>query len=492
MKNYFKGDFYNDFLASIVVFLVALPLCMGIALASGVDPIVGLLSGITGGIVVGAFAGSPLQVSGPAAGLAVMVFQFVEKYGIESLVPLGIMAGAFQVVMYRFKLAQYFRAMSPSLIKGLLAGIGLLILISQLHIALLNKPGGNGLKNIVALPGVFLTNLFETGAAQVSFGLAIAVVLIIFLWQKFFPELNKKCPAPLVAIISAATVANLAGLNIDFVHIPDDILGGIHFISLDKFSNFSFGMAFSAVAIAFVASAESLLCVNAVDKISGEKSDYDQEIFAQGLGNIVAGMVGALPLTGVIVRSSANIESGGKTRGSAVMHGIWLVLLVFFFPQVLELIPIAALAGILIYTGLKLLDIKSIPAMIKEDKKEALVFLLTLGLITTTDLLTGVVVGFVVSLFVLMSEVMKLDIKEEDGNEGVQLVMEGKATFLHIPKVSKELTRVTNMNGNAVTVDLRQISYVDSTIMEELKNWLKEDAERENGERKVMYPNEPT
>jgi len=491
MRSYFKENFYNDFLSSVVVFLVALPLCMGIALASGVDPIVGLLSGIIGGIVVGTFAGSPLQVSGPAAGLAVMVFQFVEKYGVESLVPLGIIAGIFQIIMYRFKLAQYFRAMSPALIKGMLAGIGLLILISQMHIALLNKPGGNGLNNILELPGIFMTNLFGSGVAQVSFGLALSVVFLIFVWQKFFPKLNKKFPAPLFAILAASALANFAGLRIDFVKIPNDILAEIHFISLDSFSNFSFGLVFSAIAIAFVASAESLLCVNAVDKMSGEKSDYNQEIFAQGLGNVVAGMVGALPLTGVIVRSSANLESGGKTRGAAVMHGIWLFCLVFFLPQVLELIPIAALAGILIYTGLKLLNLKAIPAMIKEDKKEALVFLLTLGLITTTDLLTGVIIGFVISLFVLMSEVMKLDIKQEEQEGGeLKVVMQGKATFLHIPKISKELVRLTDLERGDVTIDLSNVAYVDNTIIQELNDWADEGSEAEKiaCKRKIKYP----
>ncbi len=488
MQRYFKESFFNDFLSSLVVFLVALPLCMGIALASGVEPMVGLLSGIIGGLIVGTFAGSPLQVSGPAAGLAVMVFQYVEKYGVEALVPLGLIAGAFQIIMYRFKLAQYFRAISPALIKGMLAGIGLLILISQLHIALINKPGGNGLTNILSLPQVAFNNLSTNSLAVISFLLAISVVVMILVWQKTLPKLNKKFPAPLFAIIASSCIANFMGLGIDFVKIPNDLISEINFISMESFSMFSFGLVFSAIAIAFVASAESLLCVNAVDKLTKEKSDYNQEIFAQGLGNMVAGMVGALPLTGVIVRSSANIESGGKTRGAAVMHGIWLLCLVFFFPQVLQLIPISALAGILIYTGIKLLDIKSIPQLFREDKKEGMVFMLTLGLITTTDLLTGVIVGFFISLVALMSEILKLDIKKIESEDEIELLMSGKATFLHIPKISKELEDIQLDSTKKVTLDLSKAQYVDKSIKNEINDWVSEVTTRRKKEALVLFP----
>ncbi len=488
MNNYFKENFFNDFLSSLVVFLVALPLCMGIALASGVEPMIGLLSGIIGGLIVGTFAGSPMQVSGPAAGLAVMVFQYVEKYGVEALVPLGVIAGVFQIIMYRFKLAQYFRAISPALIKGMLAGIGLLILISQIHIALINKPGGNGMKNILTLPSVFVNNLSTNPIAVTSFLLALSVVALIFLWQKLLPNLNKRFPAPLFAIIVSSVIANVMGLSIDFVTIPKDLISEINFISFSSFNSFSFGLVFSAIAIAFVASAESLLCVNAVDKMTGEKSDYNQEIFAQGLGNFIAGIVGALPLTGVIVRSSANIESGGKTRGAAIMHGVWLFCLVFFFPQVLQLIPIAALAGILIYTGLKLLNLKGIPEIFKEDKKEGMVFMLTLGLITTTDLLTGVIVGFVISLMTLLSEILTLDIEKKETSNEMNVLMKGKATFLHIPKISKELEEIELAEKKKVTIDLSDAQYVDKSIRDELSDWA-ESVEAENKfQTSIVYP----
>ncbi len=487
MKNYLKNTFASDFLSSLVVFLVALPLCMGISLASGVDPMVGLLSGIIGGLVVGVFAGSPLQVSGPAAGLAVMVFQFIEQFGIPALVPLGIIVGCFQILMHRFKLAQYFRAISPALIKGMLGGIGLLILISQIHIALLHKPGGNGMKNIASLPSVFFDNIINSGLAHVSFGLALITVALILGWQKLLPNINKKFPAPLFAIIVTSTITAVMNLDIAMVQIPHDLISEIHFISFESFNTFSIGLFFSAIAIAFVASAESLLCVNAVDRLTKEKSDYNQEIFAQGLGNVIAGVVGALPITGVIVRSSANIESGGKTRMSAIMHGVWLFILVFFFPKVLELVPIAALAGILIYTGIKLLDLKSVPAIFEKDRKDGMVYVLTLALITVTDLLTGVMVGFGASLIMLMIDTMRLHVMREEDDQEIKLKMTGKATFLHIPKISHSLHEAEETVDKKIVLDFSEAQYVDRAIRDEISHWMKE-AEEKNISASVILP----
>ncbi len=487
MKNYLKNTFASDFLSSLVVFLVALPLCMGIAIASGVDPMMGLLSGIIGGLVVGVFAGSPLQVSGPAAGLAVMVFQYIEQYGMPALVPLGIIVGVVQISMWRFRLAPYFRAISPALIKGMLAGIGLLILISQVHISLLHKPGGNGLKNILSLPEVFFDGLISSDKAQVSFGMALLTVALIIGWQKLFPKLNKRVPGPLFAIVVAAVLDIVLALDIAVVGIPHNLIEEIRFISFESFSHFSPGLVLSSIAIAFVASAESLLCVTAVDRITREKSDYDQEIFAQGVGNFIAGMVGALPITGVIVRSSANIESGGKTRMAAIMHGVWLLVLVFFFPKILSLIPIAALAGILIFTGIKLLDLKSIPEIFATDKKDGMVFILTLALITVTDLLTGVMVGFGASLIMLMIDTMKLHVEKEENDGQLKFTLTGKATFLHIPRISKSLHSADEVENKEIILDFSGAQFVDKVIRDEVANWAI-DAKERNVVTKVLYP----
>jgi MFS superfamily sulfate permease-like transporter len=479
MKNYFRNYFAKDFMSSLVVFLVALPLCMGIAIASGVDPIIGLLSGIIGGLIVGTFAGCPLQVSGPAAGLAVMVFQYVEQFGVAALVPLGIIVGAFQIMMDRFKLAQYFRAISPALIKGMLAGIGLLILISQLHIAIGSKPGGNGLNNILSLPERFLANLVQTDIGMMSGITTLMTLLCIVFWQKFFPKISKKLPAPLFAIVVVSAIASIMSFPIAFVSIPANLFDEINFINANSFDGFSMYMLISALALAFVASAESLLCVNAVDRLTNTKSDYNREIMAQGLGNMVAGLVGALPLTGVIVRSSANIESGGKTRGAAIMHGFWLLLLVFLLPQILEFVPIAALAGILIFTGIKLLDLPALPKLILEDRKDGLVFLLTVGLITAADLLTGVIAGFVVSLVMLGLDIIKLDVETQNNEDESKLKLQGKATFLHIPKITKELDRVVQVKSKRYVVDMSGIQYLDKVIEAEVSNWEQELKQKE-------------
>ena len=449
MNSYFKDNFNKDFLASIVVFLVALPLCMGIAIASGVPPVLGLISGMIGGIVVGSLAGAPLQVSGPAAGLAVMVFEAIDKYGMEVLAPMGIVVGAFQFSIFFFKLAIYFKAITPSLVKGLLGGIGALILISQFYVAVDGKPIGNGLQNIGHLPQLFGDLISGAAGNRSAFAVAFATLFSIPLWQKFSGKLGKVLPGPLFAVFVATGSAMVFGTDLKFINIPANILNELNFISKESLSLISPAFFGTAVAIAIVATAETLLSVKAVDQMTGKTSDYNKEIRAQGLGNFIAGVFGALPITGVIVRSSANVESGAKTRGSAVIHGFWLILMVFIFGDILAYVPNATLAGILIFTGWKLLDVKSIPAMIKKSKNEAIVYFVTMGLIVAVDLLTGVVCGFIVSVALIAKRSKDLEVQEVDkSSDKVTYKFSGKASFLQIPKISTILSDLEQKNVN--------------------------------------------
>tara|TARA_B100000925_G_scaffold38262_1_gene25053 strand:+ start:9928 stop:11382 length:1455 start_codon:yes stop_codon:yes gene_type:complete len=476
MNNYFKTDLNKDFLSSIVVFLVALPLCMGIAIASGVPPVFGLISGIVGGIIVGAFSGSPLQVSGPAAGLAVMVFEAINKFGIEVLAPLGIFVGIFQFSIFAFKLADYFKAITPSLVKGLLGGIGALILISQFYVAVDGKPIGNGLENIMGLPGLF-GDLFSGASGNLSaFLVAMATLVSIPLWQKLGGKLAKIVPGPLFAVFLATFLGSVFSLKLKFISIPDNIMSELNFISKDSFNLISPSFFATGLAMAMVATAETLLSVKAVDQMTGRTSDYNKEIRAQGLGNFVAGIFGALPITGVIVRSSANVESGAKTRGSAIIHGFWLIIMVFIFGDILKFVPNSTLAGILIFTGLKLLDLKSIPALIKKSKTEAIVYFVTMGLIVCVDLLTGVVAGFICSIFLIAKMPKNLELEKVDsGENGVEFKLKGQASFLQIPKISKVLEELTQ---KSVTIDMKGLSYVDWAVEEQIQSWKKIQEQR--------------
>lgn len=488
MKEYFEKYAYKDFLSSIVVFLVALPLCMGIAIASGVPPILGLMSGIVGGLVVGTFAGCPLQVSGPAAGLAVMVFEFINKFGIEALAPLGVVVGATQLVIYRLKLAAYFKAISPALIKGLLSGIGLLILASQLHVALDSGPVGGGLTNLLHVPGSFYELVIMEGGGRVAFIVSLTTLVSILLWQRFGGKMSSILPAPLFAILVVVGGTLAFETDIKFVTIPKDVIGGLNFITMESFSVISPAFIISALAIAFVATAETLLSVSAVDKLSGKGvSNYNKEAMAQGIGNMVAGFFGALPITGVIVRSSANVESGGQTRGAAIMHAVWLFCLVFFFTEVLALIPVSALAGILIYVGWKLLDLKSMSALVKKSKAEAGIYFVTFATIVSVDLLTGVILGFMTSIAVLVYKLQKLEINVEEKDNVVHVNFAGAASFLQVPQIDGMLSQAEKENKEIV-VDVSNLKYMDWAVEEQINSW-KDINEKKGNQVKVNYKN---
>lgn len=442
MKN--KSNLQADFLSSIVVFLVALPLCMGISIASGTPPIYGLISGIIGGIIIGYFGGAPLQVSGPAAGLAVMVYEFINSYGIESLAALGVVVGLFQLSIFFFKLADYFKAISPSLIKGLLGGIGLLILTSQVYVAFDTSPVGGGLDNIIKMPASFINYIIETGDGRNSFIIAMITLGTIIIWGKKGGKAAKIIPPPLLAVIVATVSAQVLGYNIKFVSLPDNILSELNILNTKSFA-FITPIAFlKMLGIGFVATAETLLSTSAIDRLSKGRSNYNKEMMGQGIGNFIAGIFGALPITGVIVRSSANIHAGAKTKWSAIIHGFWLLIMVFVFSNILQYVPMSALAGILIFTGWRLLDIQSIPALIKKSKSETIIYFVTLSLIVSVDLLTGVVIGFICSVALLAKRSKNLIVETSSKENKFTLTLAGEASFMQIPRMANIFSEIEN------------------------------------------------
>lgn len=472
------ATFGRDALASVVVFLVALPLCMGVALASGLPPTAGIITGIIGGIVVGTIAGSPLQVSGPAAGLAVLVYQLVKDYGPEVLGTILLVAGLLQILAGVLKLGQWFRAVSPAVIHGMLAGIGILIFAAQFHVMLDGKPIGTGIQNLLGIPGAIM-DAVKAGDSHMTAGeIGVLTIATIFAWAAFAPKSLKVIPAPLVGVLAGMAAAALFNLDqIKYVTVPDNIWSTVIFPSSDTVMRFAgdYHMWIAALAVAFIASAETLLCATAVDQMhSGVRTKYDRELSAQGIGNTLCGALGVLPMTGVIVRSGANVEAGAKTRLSAILHGVWLLLFASLLPWTLTYVPLSALAAVLVYTGYKLAYPKVVPELLKYGNAKVFIYATTIVMIVATDLLKGVLTGVALSLARVFYALSRLDIRKEqaEGSNRVDLHLDGTATVVGLPKLAQALEALPA--GSQVHVNIAGLNYIDHACLDLLTNWEKQ------------------
>lgn len=468
-----KQNLLSDFLASIVVFLVAVPLCMGIAIASGVPPAAGLITGIVGGIAVGAIAGSPLLVSGPAAGLAVLVFELVQAHGIVALGPVVLLAGLIQVVAGLTGLGMWFRMVSPAVVNGMLAGIGILIIASQFHVMFDAKPLPTGFQNFFAAPKLIFNAITNGAGAQAAL-LGLATIGMILAWEKLRPAKLKLLPGVLIAIILATVAAEAMQLTVNRVTLPDNLIAGIEWVTPAKMLGM-FGtpaLLVSALAFAFIASAETLLSAAAVDRMhDGPRTQYSRELTAQGVGNALCGLMGALPMTGVIVRSAANVQAGAKTRLSTILHGSWILAFVMLLPWLLRLAPISALAGILVYTGFKMVKPSQIKELAEYGRGNVSVYAVTALTIVATDLLMGVMVGigFALLRLALRSARLHLNLKNGSAPNEKTLRMVGFATFLNIPWIAKILDEIKP--GTKLTLDIERLRHVDYAVLVLLQDW---------------------
>jgi MFS superfamily sulfate permease-like transporter len=480
-----SGTWKHDLLASVVVFLVALPLCMGIAIASGVPTekaaAVGIVTGIVGGVVVGSLAGSPLLVTGPAAGLTVLVYDLVQRHGWESVGLIVLLAGLLQSAAGLLKLGQWFRAVSPAVIYGMLAGIGVLICASQFHIMLDDAPRENGIQNILSLPGAVWRGVVP--GEQINHNIAAAVgvltIAILAFWKRLVPGRVKLVPAPLVAVSVATLLTVVLRLPINQVPLPDNLMSALMLPSLDGLDSWAKWqpLLLAALSIAFIASAETLLSATAVDQMhQGPRTRYDRELVAQGVGNLVAGVLGALPMTGVIVRSAANVQAGARTSKSQVLHGIWLLVFVSLFTSILRSIPTASLAAVLVYTGYKLIDLRRVRALSEYGKSEVFIYITTIVVIVCADLLSGVIVGIVLSVVKLLATFSHLDVRAEDDphSRRTVLFLEGAATFIRLPKLAAALDTVPA--NRELHVQFEQLNYIDHACLDLLMNWEKQHA----------------
>jgi len=465
----------RDFTASIVVFLVAMPLCMGIAVASGVPPEKGLITGIIGGIIVGAFAGSPLQVSGPAAGLAVIVFELVRQHGTMALGPILIIAGAIQIIAGAARLGGWFRAISPAVVHGMLAGIGVLICISQFHVLFDDSPKPSGVGNLLAIPAALLRLVSDAHSTGSAFAVGAVTIGAMLAWEKLRPASLRLLPGALVGVTLGTLVAFFMQLDVVRVNVPESIFASLSWPTLASFSNvLSPGLFATAVAVAFIASAETLISAAAVDRMhDGPRTDYDKELCAQGVGNFLCGAVGALPMTGVIVRSSANVQAGAVTRASTILHGVWILAFVLGLPWLLREIPMASLAGILVVTGWRLVSLEHARHLLHHyGPLPAVIWATTLIMVVTTDLLTGVLTGFALSLIELVPHFrnLKLDVHVVRDDEHIELQLRGGATFVSLPRLTKVLDRLPA--AGSIRLDVAGLGKVDHTCAEVLAEWI--------------------
>lgn len=463
----------KDFLASIVVFLVALPLCMGIAIASGVPPALGLITGIVGGLVVGLIAGSPLQVSGPAAGLTVLVWEIIQQHGIGMLGVIVLIAGAVQMAAGVMKLGGWFRAVSPAVIHGMLAGIGVLIIASQFHVMVDDFPKGSGMTNLLSIPEAIWKGFvpFSGTSHNLAAFVGLMTILVMVGWS-YAPSWLKRVPAPLAAVVIATALAWGLQLPINYVSVPENLLSVVQWPTWEGLLRALEGpVLLAGVSIALIASAETLLCATAVDQLhSGPRTNYDRELFAQGVGNTLCGLLGALPMTGVIVRSSANVTAGAQTRLSAILHGLWLGAFVVALPFVLNKIPTAALAAMLVFTGFKLISPKAFAALRPYGKSELAIYGVTILAIVATNLLEGVLIGVGLALLKLLLTFAQLDVRlEADGDSQLTLRLRGAATFLRLPKLAATLDGLRP--GKEVRVDCRDLTYIDHACLDLILNW---------------------
>lgn len=476
----------DDLVAALVVFFVALPLCLGIALASNAPLFSGILAGIVGGIVVGILSGSSVSVTGPAAGLSAIVVAELQRLGsFEAFLIAVIFAGIIQILLSILKLG-FFSAFFPSsVIKGLLWAIGLILILKQIPHLLGHDADPMGDETFLQSDdqntfSELIETVFNFNFGAAFIGLFSLTLLLIFDHVKSLKK--SKIAAPIIVILLSSFLASFFshfGSHWDLfpehlvqVPVANSLKDSFHFLMFPDFSALTdFAVYTSAVTIALVASLETLLNLEALDKIDPLQRDNppNRELFAQGIGNIVGGMIGALPLTSVVVRSSVNINSGGKTKLSTIVHGFLLLISVIMMPEWLNMIPLSALAAILIVTGFKLANPQIFIQLWNEGKYQFLPFILTVAAILLTDLLIGILIGLGIALcFILHSNIRrpikKTMEKHATGHEVLHMELPNQVSFLN--RAALETTLKSVPEGGHILIDANNTDYIDPDILD--------------------------
>ncbi|WEK35435.1 MAG: SulP family inorganic anion transporter [Candidatus Pseudobacter hemicellulosilyticus] len=472
----------HDLAAGLSVFLVALPLCLGIALASGAPLYAGLLSGIIGGLVVALVSGSPLAVSGPAAGLSTLVAATIVTLGDYKLFLLTVVvAGLFQLLLGILKWGAVANYFPSSVIKGMLAAIGIMLMVKQVPLALgYDQPdfwrsGFLELFTSTNVTGNLVTLQHHiTPGAILIFGVSLAVLIV---WQLPWAKKLRIVPASLVVVLigigmnllfrEGATALSLTSKQL--VDIPANLFANIQFPDLKQlFSGLTIWK--NGIIIGLLATLETLLCIEAIDKLDRHNriTPVNRELVAQGAGNMLCGLLGAIPLTAVVVRGSANVNAGARTRMSAITHGAFLLLAVVLIPFVLNLIPYASLAAILMITGYNLTRPALFSALWRLGWKQFLPFVITVVIILATDLLMGVSVGLLLSIYFIIQNNFRVEYRiiktHQQGLEMQVIKLNSNVTFLNKVKLKKALDEVPPYS--VLTIDGNDCNFIDYDILE--------------------------
>ena len=486
MKDLFK-EIKSDLPASIIVFFVALPLCLGIALASGAPLFAGIIAGIVGGIIVGYASGSSLGVSGPAAGLAVIVLTSIQELGSwEVFLVAVVLSGVMQLIMGYAKAGVVAYFFPSSVIKGMLAAIGILIILKQLPHSVGYDKDYEGDMDFVQANSENTFTAITHALGYINQGaliISLVSMAILILWEKV---LLKK--GGIFKIIQAPLVVVVVGILLNLLFQSETIpfaLGEGHVVTIPVATSFSefFGQFtlpdFSALGntkvytialtIAIIGSIETLLCVEASDKIDPERrvTPANRELKAQGIGNIISGLVGGLPITQVIVRSSANISFGAKSKLSAILHGFFLLISAIAIPRILNLIPLASLACILFLVGYKLTKPSLVKSMYKLGWDQFIPFMATIIGIVFTDLLIGIGIGFAVAVFYLLRNNYRNSyyFHPESTKEGeVRMVLSEEVSFLNKGNIRETLDKIPN--DTSLVIDATNSKFIDKDILD--------------------------
>ncbi|AWV98578.1 SulP family inorganic anion transporter [Arcticibacterium luteifluviistationis] len=499
MKNLFS-NLKSDLPSSVVVFFVALPLCLGIALASGAPLFSGLIAGIVGGIVVGGLSGSKLGVSGPAAGLAAIVLTAIGSLGgYENFLVAVVLGGVIQLIFGFLKAGVIGHYFPSSVIKGMLTGIGIIIILKQIpnffgydeasawDLEFFEIDGGNTFSELFTMLG----NI-HPGAALVG---VISLFILIF-WDGVLSKKAKifqTIPGPFVAVAAGilfyvltkgSEIFSIGGKHMVSVPIPKDAAS---FLGQFSFPNFSAIMDHQiwvvAFTIALVASIETLLSVEATDKLDPHKNvtPTNRELLAQGTGNIISGLIGGLPITQVIVRSSANIQSGGRTKMSAILHGFLLLISVIIIPGLLNMIPLSVLAAILLVVGYKLAKPALFKQMYNLGWNQFVPFVVTLAGIVFTDLLFGIGLGLAVGVIVILYKSYQNShfLHKEENNKGekIKMTFAEEVTFFNKGAILHELEHIPR--NSHLELNVKQTKYLDYDIVEILEDFIIKAKERD-------------
>lgn len=468
----------HDLPASFVVFLVAVPLSLGIALASGAPLTSGLIAAALGGILVGALGGSALQVSGPAAGLTVTMVELIATYGWAASGAIVAAAGVVQMAFGASRVARWVLTVSPSILHGMLAGIGATILLAQLHVIFGSPPLHSAFRNLVALPGEIV------GGFSTDVAVGVATMAILLAWPRFAGRAGRLLPAPLLAVLAGTALAAAAGWEVAKPDLPEDLLAGIGLPELPVGG--ITGIAAAVLTVALVASLESLMSALAIDKLQrqAKPANLNRELMGQGAANVCSGLIGGLPITGVIVRSSANVAAGARTRASAILHGVWIVVFVVFLGGLLEHIPLAALAALLVFVGAKLLDLGHIRYLGRH--RELPTYVVTMSGVMAFGLLEGVLAGIAVATALALHRQSHVSVRVERNGASHDVTIEGSLTFLTVPKLVDQLPQ-TLPEGAEVSLHLN-VDFLDHAAFEALHDWISRSQQRgSNVEIREMY-----